>query len=101
MIARSEAVVGPEGSAMFLGYYMQPGAKLAILSHPDVEGLPTFTAISEAMGIDTTVMTGPFHQKNEDWPQFSNYTIAEAEFRRFLETWLKRDEAPLGAVERT
>lgn len=90
LLSQAEAVVGPEGSAMFLAYYMRPGTRLAILSHPDIEGLATFTAITEAAGIDTTVVTGPFHAKNADWPQFSDYTIEEKAFSRFLEGWLAR-----------
>lgn len=88
MLAGAEAVAGPEGSAMFLAYYLRPGARLAILSHPDIEGLATFTAITEAAGIDTTVVTGPFHERNAEWPQFSDYTIDEEGFSRFLHEWL-------------
>ena len=88
MLAEANAVVGPEGSAMFLAYYMRPGTRLAILSHPDIEGLATFTAITEAAGIDTTVVTGPFHEKKADWPQFSDYTIDEGGFSRFLDGWI-------------
>lgn len=88
LLRQASHVMGPEGSAMFLTFFLQAGAKVAILSHPDIEGLPTFTAIIDELGIDTTIVTGPFHEKNQAWPQFSSYVIDVEKFREFIDGWL-------------
>jgi hypothetical protein len=64
------------------------------LSHPDIEGLATFTAITDELQLTTTVITGPFHERNEVWPQFSSYTIDEAVLRNFILNW---DTRPYGS----
>jgi hypothetical protein len=97
LLHSATAVVGPEGSAMFLTFFSRRGTKLAILSHPDVEGMATFTAIVEELGIEAVVITGPFHERNEIWPQFSSYTIDEHKFQSFLRKWLS---ASIVGIER-
>jgi capsular polysaccharide biosynthesis protein len=88
LLRSASFVVGPEGSALCLTFFSGPGTKVAILSHPDVEGLPNLTAITDELEIETVILTGPFHEKNEAYPQFSSYLIDEDKFRLFLEGWL-------------
>jgi hypothetical protein len=94
LLREASHVVGPEGSALFLSFFSKPGTRLAILSHPDIEGLATFTAITDELQLTTTVITGPFHERNEVWPQFSSYTIDEAVLRNFILNW---DTRPYGS----
>ena len=87
MLREASHIIGPEGSALFLSFFSRPGSRLAILSHPDIEGVATFTAITEELGLETTLLTGPFHQKNIEWPQFSSYSINEDALRDFIMSW--------------
>ena len=93
LLREASHVIGPEGSALFLSFFSKPGTRLAILSHPDIEGLATFTAITDELQLRTSVITGPFHEKNELWPQFSSYTIDETALRHFIQNWDARHHA--------
>jgi hypothetical protein len=92
LLRSASFVVGPDGSALFLTFLSRPGTKVAILSHPDIEGITSVTAVADELGIETVILTGPVHEKDEAYSQFSSYTIDEDKFRSFLEGWLNEPE---------
>jgi len=82
-------VLGPEGSAFFLGFFAQPGSKMCILDHPHTAGLPLLTGPLAAMGVQSTVFTGPFAAVQAEWRHCSDYSLDEVAFAQFLDRWLE------------
>ena len=83
-------VIAPEGSALFLAFFSQPGAKICILEHPHTAGLAIYNGLFRGIGLETVVFTGPFVRFDEDWPHMSDYQIDETAFARFLNAWIGR-----------
>jgi capsular polysaccharide biosynthesis protein len=88
LLSNARYVMGPEGSAIFLAFFARPGSKLCILNHPYTLGLPVLTGLLREIGIDVTVLTGPYVQENEQYPHFADYQIKENQFLSFLDGWL-------------
>jgi Glycosyltransferase 61 len=81
-------VAGPEGSALFLLFFSEPGTRLCILNHPHTRLLTAVTALLEEIGIDVTVFTGPYVKERDDYPHFADYRIEEQPFADFLGRWM-------------
>jgi hypothetical protein len=91
LIRRASHLVGPEGSAFFMGFFARAGTRVCILNHPHTEFLTEVTALLEAVDVDCTVLTGPFHRIEEGgYIHFSDYEIDPTVFLEFLQGW--RDE---------
>jgi hypothetical protein len=58
------------------------------LNHPYTELMPTVTALMDALGIESTVLTGPFRREHPDYPYHGDYEISEPAFASFLEEWV-------------
>jgi hypothetical protein len=81
-------VIGPEGSALFLNYFLQRGAKICILNHQDTEGLVLYNGGAELMDHDLTIITGAEAGIRRGRAQDMDYAIDEGIFREFLDRWL-------------
>lgn len=88
LIRRARYLVGPEGSAFFMGFFAQPGTHVCMLNHPHTEYLTTVTALLEAVAVDCTVLTGPFRRVDpDDYLHHSDYEIDAEGFSVFLRDW--------------
>jgi hypothetical protein len=87
LIRGGRRVIGPEGSAMFLTFFSLPGAKVCILNHPYTVGLPVLTGLIETIGVDVTILTGPYVRIHRDYPHFSDYQLDRDRFNSFLAQW--------------
>lgn len=81
-------VVAPEGSALFLCFFLGRGAKVCILNHPDTEALVGYNGGSEMKGIELTIIAGPEVGQRRGSPQDVDYLIDADVFRGFLDKWL-------------
>jgi Glycosyltransferase 61 len=81
-------VVGPEGSAFFLSYFLGRGAKVCILNHHETEGLVLYNHDADLKDIDLTIITGPEVGPRRGRSQDMDYEIDPDLFRRFLDQWL-------------
>jgi len=81
-------LAGPDGSAFFMTFFARPGTKLCILNHPHTAVMPTVTALTDAVGVESTVLTGPFHREDPDYPNHADYEIDEHAFASLLDVWL-------------
>jgi Glycosyltransferase 61 len=90
-------VVGPEGSAMTLLFFARPGTKLLILQHPYTAGSPVLASLLREVGIDVTVMTGPYVHINQEYAHFSDYEIDGPGFSRFLDDELELSQPKISA----
>ena len=86
-------VIAPEGSALFLLYFAQPGCRLCHLTHPSIEDLAMFDGLLAGKEVDIVVLTGPTVRQHEDHPYYLDYQIDEPGFCRFLDAWLAGDSA--------
>jgi capsular polysaccharide biosynthesis protein len=91
LIGNARCVTGPEGSAFFLAFFADRGARIAILNHTHTELLVGVTALLEALEMKTTIITGPFTREEPEFPHHGDYEIDEAEYARFLERWLAEE----------
>ena len=89
LVRSARFVAGPEGSAFFVCFFAQPGTRLCILNHPHTALMPTVTALLDALGVASTVVTGPFHREHPDYPYHGDYEISEGRFESFLEGWIR------------
>lgn len=88
LVRGADRLVGPEGSAFFMAFFARPGTRVGILNHPHTEFLTEVTALLESVGVDCTVLTGPFHRiEDGGYTHFSDYTIDPESFGRFLHDW--------------
>lgn len=85
LIRGADWLVGPEGSAFFVAFFARPGTRVGFLNHPHTEFLTEVTALLEVMGVECTVVTGPFRRIEEGgYTHFSDYEIDPDVFRRYL-----------------
>lgn len=85
LVRSADWLVGPEGSAFFMAFFARPGTRVGILNHPHTEFLTEVTALLEAMGVECTVVTGPFRRIEEGgYTHFSDYEIDPDVFGRYL-----------------
>ena len=90
LLRHARYVAGPAGSAMWLGFFAQPGTKLCLLTveWDAVFTQQQFTGVFEALGLEVTVITGPWVEPRAEDAHLADFTIDEAEFARFLDQWL-------------
>src|SRR5262249_10770211 len=83
-------LLGPEGSAFYLAYFLREGSKAAILNHSITEPQTLDADLHRARGVDLTVLTGPIDQPAEapGWAHHASYSIDEATLTAFLDVWL-------------
>jgi len=89
LLRRARFVVGPEGSAMGLLFFAQPGTRVLILQHPYTAGSALLAGPLREIGINVTVMTGPYVRIDQDYAHFSDYEIDSLGFSRFLDDELE------------
>lgn len=81
-------LLGPEGSGMMLGFFAQPGTRMAVLSSPHTYPLADLQGIQLGLGVDYTVVTGPFvGEQDPDWLFWTDYRIHSGVFSAFLHGW--------------
>jgi capsular polysaccharide biosynthesis protein len=86
LVRNARAIIGLEGSAIYLAFFAQPGTKLCVLSPPHIAGLTAYTSLLEAIGIaDITIMTGTVVRPNANYPHRSDFSIPEDVFQTFLD----------------
>jgi len=88
LIRQARYLLGPEGSAFFLGFFARPGLQVCILNHPHTAGLPLITGPLTELGARCCVFTGRFGRAAPQFRHFSEYSIDELGFAQFLENWL-------------
>jgi capsular polysaccharide biosynthesis protein/glycosyltransferase involved in cell wall biosynthesis len=90
LVRHARFVAGPAGAAMWLGCFAEPGTKLCMLTveWDAVFTQQQFTGVFEALGLDVTVITGPWVEPRAEDAQLADFTIDEAAFGRFLDQWL-------------
>jgi capsular polysaccharide biosynthesis protein len=93
LLRSARFLVGPDGSAFFTAFFSRPGTRLCILNHPHTALMPTVTALADALGLESTVLTGPFYREDPDYPNHADYEIDEQAFASFLEHWLLESRA--------
>ena len=89
LLRHARFVVGPEGSAMALLFFAKPGTRVLILQHPYTAGSPILASLLSEVGINVTLMTGPYVRIDEDYAHFSDYEIDNLDFSRFLDDELE------------
>ncbi len=87
LLRRARHVVAPEGSSLFLGYFLAGGAKVCILNHQQIEGVVGYNGGNEEKGIELTIITGPEAGVRRGRSQDMDYTIDPEVFRGFLDGW--------------
>ena len=87
-------IMAPEGSALFLCYFLREGAKLCILNHQNTAGLVGYNGGGDAEDGGVTIITGPQVGEESGSPQDVDYTIDVDVFRRFLDDWLPGPASP-------
>ena len=85
LVRGADWLIGPEGSAMFLAFFARPGTRLCILNHPYTIGLPVLTGLLDALGMHTTILTGPALNENALLPHFIDYRIEPQALAAFLD----------------
>ncbi len=81
-------LLGPEGSGMMLGFFARPGTRLTVLNSPHTYPLADLNAIQRGLGVDYTVLTGPFAgEQDPDWLFWTDYRIEPDVFSSFLSKW--------------
>jgi capsular polysaccharide biosynthesis protein len=88
LMRHARFVAGPDGSALLLAHFSQAGTKICHLCHPFTVGLPHQTGTLSEIGIDVTVLTGPYSGIDEEYPDQSNYMIDAVAFGEFLDKQL-------------
>lgn len=88
-------IVGPEGSQLMLALFAGPGTRFCLLNHPFFENVPSYTAIIEALGIDTWALVGECVRLHPAYPRFSDYRIEAGQIEALLQAW---DEPAASAV---
>jgi hypothetical protein len=79
--------MAPEGSALFLGYFLGRGAKVCILNHQETEGLVGYNGGAEERDVELTIITGPEAGERRGRSQDMNYVIDAQVLRHFLDGW--------------
>lgn len=88
LVGDASLLLGPEGSAFFLGYLGRAGTRACVLNHPHTEFLTSVTALLDAVGVATTVFTGPYERVPDDgYLHFADYRIDPDALDRFLVDW--------------
>lgn len=102
LLRTARFVIAPEGSALFLTFFAQPGLRLCILNHPLTEALALYEGPLAEKAVEVTVFTGPEVKMGRELPQDSDYRIEETGFSDFLDGWLAGDghARPLPAAVR-
>jgi hypothetical protein len=83
-------VMAPEGSALFLCYFMERGSKLCILNHEETEGLVGY----EVLDMELTIISGPPYGDRGGRSIDRDYVINPDVVRRFLDKWPKGPTQP-------
>jgi capsular polysaccharide biosynthesis protein len=89
LLRNARFVVAPEGSAVFLSYFLSRGAKVCILNHPLTEAVVGYNGGCKEKGVELTVITGPEAGERRGRSQDMNYIIDADVFRGFLDAWLE------------
>jgi hypothetical protein len=71
----AEWVLGPEGSAMYLGFFARPGTHFCILNHPYTVHLAVLTGLLQELGMPCGVVAGPALTSNPVLPHFIDYEV--------------------------
>jgi capsular polysaccharide biosynthesis protein len=88
LLRNARFVVAPEGSALFLTYFVKRGTKICILNHQNTAGLVMYNDGCDLTEVEITIITGPEAKENRRSPQDADYQIDERVFCSFLEDWL-------------
>lgn len=97
-VREASHIVGPEGSALMLGFFARSGTRLAMLNHEYLENLPTVSGLLEACGVETSIVTGRTVRKDEAAARYSDYEIAPEQLDALLAAWQLPAAATSGAT---
>lgn len=91
-IRHARYIMGPDGSAMFLSMFAEPGTKLCVLSHPFILNIVSYAAVFE--NTDITFLTGRVVRPNDEpgywnfgFKDFADFEIDEGGLAEFLDEW--------------
>jgi hypothetical protein len=88
LLRHARFIVGLEGPQLLLAWFSQPGTKLCHLCHRYTAELPLQTGLLNEIGVDVTVLTGPYVRLEEEYAEQSKYRIDPAMICDFLDSWL-------------
>jgi hypothetical protein len=88
LVRDASFVIAPEGSAIYLGYFVRQGTHLCILNHELVEWAVTYSSYLSGAAPDITMLTGPVVRPHSEFPHRADYRIDENLFCEFLDQWL-------------
>lgn len=89
LVRDARFIISADGPALLLALFARPGTKLCVLSHPDTAGLAVLTGPLGEIGVEVTVLTGPYIRIGDEHRDGSLYQIDEDEFRALLDRWRK------------
>jgi Glycosyltransferase 61 len=89
LLLNARLVIAPEGSALYLAYFVRPGAKLCILNHELVEWAITYGSYLSGSAPQITMLTGPVVRSHHEFPHRADYWIDAQQFCEFLDQWVK------------
>lgn len=90
LVRDARFIIAPDGPALFLAFFARRGTKLCVLSHPDTAGLTVLSGPLRAIGVDVTVLTGPYIRIGDEYRDGSAYQVDEEAFSAFLPEWRSR-----------
>src|SRR5262249_53382054 len=94
LLHNARFVVAPNGSAIMLAFFAQAGAKLCVLNHPCSVEIIDVTSVLEEIGLDCTILIGPYVKLNDLYPHQSDFEIDENMFQVWLDEWLETPARP-------
>ena len=89
LMRNARFIIAPEGSALYLAYFVLPGAKLCILNHSLIEWAVTYSSYLSDAAPQITMLTGPVVRSNPEFPHRADYKIETPQFCEFLDQWVK------------
>ena len=87
MVREATHIVSPEGSALFLCYFANPGTRVAILNHTMVQNLNGYDAYFD--NLDIVTFTSPVVRPDRVFPHRADFLINPQAFEEFLVDWAR------------
>lgn len=87
LVHHASRIIAPDGSAGLLAYFAQAGARVLFLNHEHTDPLVDLQGIFDGLGVDFSVVTGPFAGTPQDEPFWNDYRIDPQRLDRFLRQW--------------
>lgn len=87
LLRGTDRAVVQNGSGMHGLFLARPGTRVCLLSHPALPIIALFAEMLRALGLELSVLTGPFVRRGETWLDQSDYRIDPDALDRLLAGW--------------